>query len=100
MPGFSTKVAHALGRDAAHDKLRKFVDDVRSQHADKVQNVEGQWRDATLDFAFSAYGMAVRGSMVVEESAVHVKGTLPLAAAFFRGQIEQTIRGELERLLR
>ena len=99
MPGFSTQVPHELPRDQAADKLKAFVDDVRRQHGDKVQNLRGEWRETTLEFAFTAYGMAVQGSMVVEEAYVRVAGTLPLAAAFFRGQIEQTIRGELARIL-
>jgi hypothetical protein len=36
---------------------------------------------------------------VVYQSSVEVSGNLPFAASLFRGQIEQTIRGELEKLL-
>lgn len=99
MPSFSTQVPHTLPRDEAAEKLKAFVESVRLQHGDKVQNLRGQWRETTLEFAFSAYGMAISGSMVVAEAEVRVVGTLPLAAAFFRGQIEQTIRGELIRIL-
>lgn len=99
MPGFATHVSHDLSRSRATERLKAFLDEVRRLHGDKVQNLRGEWRETTLDFAFTAYGMAVQGSMVVEEALVRVEGRLPLAAAFFRGQIEQTIRGELTRIL-
>ena len=99
MPGFSTLVSHALSRDEAAGKLKAFIENVRREHGHKVQDLRGQWRETTLEFAFTAYGMAVQGTMIVEEAEVRVAGTLPLAAALFRGQIEQTIRGELLRIL-
>lgn len=99
MPGFATRVAHALSREVAADKLKAFVESVRQQHADKLQNLRGQWQETTLEFAFTTYGMSVQGALFVEESHVRVEGTLPLAAALFRGQIEQTIRGELLKIL-
>jgi hypothetical protein len=99
MPGFKTQVPHALPRDEAAEKLRAFVENVRREHGEKVQNLRGQWQETTLEFAFTAYGMAIEGSMFVEEAHVRVEGTLPFAAALFRGQIEQTIRGELVKIL-
>src|SRR5688572_11293258 len=99
MPGFATQVSHSLPQQQAAEKLKLFVENVRREHGAKVQNLRGQWRDSTLDFAFTAYGMAVEGSLVVEETHVRVEGTLPLAATLFRGQIEQTIRGELVKIL-
>jgi hypothetical protein len=43
--------------------------------------------------------MPIQGQMNVHSEQVQVSGTLPLAAALFRGQIEKTIRGELATLL-
>ena len=99
MPGFATQVSHSLPRDAAAEKLKAFVEVIRREHGAKVQNLRGQWQETTLEFAFTAYGMAVEGSLFVEETHVRVEGTLPLAATLFRGQIEQTIRGELVKIL-
>ncbi|HZL90914.1 MAG TPA: polyhydroxyalkanoic acid system family protein [Pirellulaceae bacterium] len=99
MPGFSTQVPHGLTRHEAALKLKTFIENVRRDHGHKVRDLRGQWRETTLEFAFTAYGMAIEGTMVVEEAEVRVAGTLPLAAALFRGQIEQTIRGELVRIL-
>jgi hypothetical protein len=99
MPGFSTRVPHVLGRQQATDKVKTFLEQVRRDHADKVRDVRGHWRESTLEFAFTTYGMAIEGTLVVEEAVVHVAGKLPLAAAILRGQIEQTLHRELARLL-
>jgi len=57
--------------------------------------MEGGWALDVLNFSFSTMGLAISGAMNVEDSQVSVRGQLPLAAAFFRGKIEQTIRSEL-----
>jgi hypothetical protein len=89
-----------LSREEAAGKLKAFIENMRREHGHKVQDLRGEWRETTLQFAFTAYGLAIEGTMVVEEAEVRVAGTLPLAASLFRGQIEQTIRGELLRILR
>ena len=99
MAGFNVSVPHALGREDALARVQRFLDDVRANYAEQIRNVHGEWSDNRLDFAFTAAGLAVRGMLVVEEAAVQVAGPLPLAALFFRGKIEQTIRQELEKLL-
>jgi hypothetical protein len=100
MASFSVSVPHAIGREAALVRVQKFLDDVRQDYSAHISDVRGEWRGNCLDFGFSATGLPVKGTLVVEDSAVHVAGPLPLAALFFRGKIEQTIRQELERLLR
>ena len=99
MAGINVSVPHTIGREAALARLRQFLDDIRQNYAAHVSDVRGQWLDNRLEFGFSATGLPVQGTLVVEDHAVHVWGPLPLAAMFFRGRIEQTIRQELEKLL-
>jgi Putative polyhydroxyalkanoic acid system protein (PHA_gran_rgn). len=99
MAGFHVTVPHALGHEAALSRVQKFLDDVRQDYAAQVSDVRGQWSGNRLDFGFSATGLPVQGTLVVEDNTVHVSGPLPLAALLFRGKIEQTIRQELEKLL-
>jgi len=99
MAGFNVSVPHHIGREAALSRVQRFLDDVRQNYAAHVSDVRGQWHENRLEFGFSATGLPVQGTLVVEDHAVHVSGPLPLAAMFFRGKIEQTIRQELEKLL-
>ena len=52
-----------------------------------------------LEFAFKAMGMAVSGTVKVEESAVRLDAKIPMAAMMFKGMIEQQIRKELDGVL-
>ena len=95
MPGFATSVTHTLGTAAATERLKTFLEDVRRDHGDKLKDARGEWQGHTLHFSFSVYGMGIQGTMEVSETGVSVNGKLPLAASFFRGQIEKSIRDEL-----
>jgi hypothetical protein len=99
MASFHVSVPHAIGREDALVRVQQFLDDVRQNYAAHISDVRGEWQENRLEFGFSATGLPVRGTLVVEEAAVHVTGPLPLAALFFRGKIELTIRQELEKLL-
>ena len=95
MPAFATSVTHKLGTAAATERLKTFLEDVRRDHGDKLTDPRGEWQGNTLHFSFSIYGMGIQGTMEVSDSGVNVNGKLPLAASFFRGQVEKSIRDEL-----
>jgi hypothetical protein len=99
MASYNVRVPHALGREMALARVARFLDDVQRDYAAHMSDVEGQWSDNRLQFGFVASGLRISGTLLVEETSVHVSGPLPLAAALFRGRIEQTIRDELQRLL-
>lgn len=100
MPQMIVQVPHQLPVDEAVTRLQNFLDEVRRDHADRIRDVYGEWQGSSLQFAFTAMSLQIRGDLHVLIEEVRVIGQLPFAALLFRGQIEQTIRGELERLLR
>jgi hypothetical protein len=100
MPSLSVQVPHQLPLAEAVTRLQSFLEEVRRDHADRVSNVQGEWLGETLKFGFTAMGMQIKGDLVVGDQDVKVSGNLPFAASLFRGTIESTIRGELEKLLR
>lgn len=99
MPSFGTTVPHTLGQELAMAKLKTLMEQTIQEHGDKVSNLRGDWVESLLSFGFTVYGMAVSGTMAVGPSDVKIEGKLPLAAAFFRGQVEKTLRSELQKLL-
>ncbi len=80
-------------------RLDGLIERIRAEHGQNLAEMQGGWAAHVLSFSFRAMGMAVSGAMEVNEDQVHVQGQLPLAAAFFRGKIEQTIRSELRSVL-
>ena len=99
MPAYQVQVSHGLGAAAARARLESFLEQVRRDYAAQLSEMNGAWTADCLSFEFRAAGMPMSGTLLVQETHVHVSGQLPLAAAFFRGRIEQTIRDELRKLL-
>src|SRR5687768_7030796 len=99
MPAFRTEVPHSLGKDAATEKLKAFIDQVRERYQDKVSAVDGSWNDNKLDFSLTTFGFTITGKLTVEEKVAVLEGQLPFAAFAFKGKIEQDIKGALEKAL-
>jgi hypothetical protein len=99
MAALNISVPHNLGQAEAQSRLAQFLEQVRQQYAGELNDVAGGWTGNVLDLALSIRGIQVTGRMIVEERHIHVSGPLPLAAMFFRGRIEQTIRQELLKAL-
>lgn len=100
MPQFDVIVPHSLGREEAMARVNTLIERVRGEHGDKLGEMQGGWAGDVLNFSFRVMGMGISGAMNVGDEKVGVIGQLPLAAAFFRGKIEQSIRDELRNVLR
>lgn len=99
MPSLTINTPHTLSAEEATARLKKFFEDLKQKHSDKISNLEEQWHDNKLDYSFSTYGFSIKGDMTVEPGEVKLNGQLPFAAMMFKGKIEQTVREELEKLL-
>jgi hypothetical protein len=99
MPRLKISVAHSLDRQTAVERLKGFLDQVKAQYQDRLSNLEEEWDEFNGRFKFSAMGFSSEGTISVEEDEVRVDGKLPLAAMIIKGQIEETIRGHLEKVL-
>ena len=97
MPKFSTEVPHQLGAQAATERLKSFLDQVKDKYQDQVSNLSGDWEENVLNFSLTTYGFTIDGTLTVEEQLAKLSGTLPMAASFFRGKIEESIAGVLQR---
>ncbi len=100
MPKFSANVPHTLGKEKAKARLEGLLSKVSSVYGDQVSSLEQSWNDATLTFAITTYGFKIEGDLEVREEDVQLDGKLPFAAAMFKGKIEQSLKGELEKALR
>jgi hypothetical protein len=99
MPKFSTEVPHQLGTQEATERLKSFLEQVQEQYQDQVSSLSGDWDENVLTFSLTTDGFTIDGTLTVEEQLARLSGTLPMAASLFRGKIEQSIAGELQRAL-
>ena len=99
MPQLTTEVPHALGQAEAVRRLKEQFTLAQAAYQAHISDLKQEWTDSTLEFSFRAIGMGISGSLAVEDAAVTLQAELPLAAALFKGMIQQQIREELERVL-
>jgi hypothetical protein len=95
MPRLSLEVCHVLGLEEATQRLKDKFAAALAEHRDRLSHLREEWKDHTLSFAFQAMGMAVSGSVAIEAEKVKLDADLPLAAAFFKGAIEERLRREV-----
>lgn len=99
MPSINTEVEHQLGKEEATERLQGLLEQVRQQYGDFVTRLDSNWTDNVLTFSLVTYGFEITGNLAVEDQLVRLSSKLPLAAMAFRGKIEQSIVGELQRKL-
>ncbi len=99
MPKLKIEVPHKLTQEEALNRIKGLLGEVKTQFADKISNLQENWRGNMGTFSFSAMGFSVSGSLSVTPSMVELFGNLPFAALFFKGKIEATIRERAETLL-
>lgn len=99
MPSFTTKIPHSYDKETAIAKLKDFLIGVREKYKDMASDVSGEWTGDTLNFSVTTMGMTVKGNLTVEDKLAIVQAQLPFAASMFAGQIEQSIKKEVEKVL-
>ncbi len=99
MPQLQLDIPHVLTQDEAARRLKQKFDSAMAEHEEHLSDFSHQWEDHKFTFAFKALGMAVSGIVAVEPERVRLDAKLPLAAAFFKGMIENQIRQEVGDLL-
>lgn len=96
MPKLSIQIPHNLGREEATRRIKEQS----AKAAQQVTGLEQQWQDHTATFRFKAIGFDVSGSLAVEDTAVKIDVDLPLAAAMFKGMIQERLRTDVAGLLK
>ena len=100
MPKFNVVVNHEHDRDHAVEQLKLFSEVIHDHSPVELSNVTESWdENGNLLFAFTAMGMSISGNMTVEEKQVIIAGKMPLAAAMFRGAIENQIKEKVKEIL-
>jgi hypothetical protein len=99
MPSLSTQVSHSLGQQPAIDRLNEFLTNIQQKFPGELSNVEGEWQANELRYGFTARGLRIQGTLIVEETVARVQCQVPFAAMLMRGMIEGEMRKQLERML-
>ena len=99
MPAFNVEVPHSLGQAAAKERLESFLDAISEKYKDQISDLDGKWTDHVLDFAFTTFGIKVKGEIAALDDRVALNGELPMAAMIFKGKITSGIQEALQKAL-
>ncbi len=99
MPKLSVDVPHALGQAEALSRVQGMLEKLKAGYGDQISDLQERWNGPDGVFSFKAMGFDVSGDIRVGDNDVAMSGNLPLMATPFKGQIEQRLREEAEKLL-
>ena len=99
MPKLNMAVSHRLTQDEAVKRVMNLIKEMKTQFADKINDLHEEWNGNVGKFHFSAMGFPVSGTLTVKTSQVEISGNLPFAAMLFKRKIETTIKDRAETLL-
>jgi hypothetical protein len=99
MPSMNVVVPHALGQEEAAARLKGLLEKVKEKYGGQISNLVESWGENSGEFSFSAMGFKTSGTIQVESNEVRIDGHLPLAAALFKGRIEEAIREQITKTL-
>lgn len=99
MASLEMNIPHKLPQNEALARIKKLLTETKSNHADKITNLEETWNNNVGTFSFIAKGFSVSGTLTVTSSEVKLDGQIPFALSFFKGTIKQAITNEANQLL-
>ena len=99
MPELNVSIPHQLSQQEALQRVKSLLEKIKSQHGDKISNLQQEWTDNNGVFSFLIMGFAVSGVLAVHESTVELNSDIPLAAVFFKNKIKSVIEEEGGKLL-
>ncbi len=79
-------------------RIKQMLVDQRKAIEQNATDVKTEWKDNVLDFAFTAQGTHIKGTLTVTDTEFDVYAKLPLMYRLFEGQIEKMIKGEMEKI--
>jgi len=100
MPKIKITVPHTLTQEEASTRIKGMISKLQEQYGNQVKDLQESWAGSMGNFSFKVMGLQVSGWLDVSASMVAMEGDLPFAAIPFKGQIENTIRQQMESLLR
>ncbi len=92
------KIPHSHTKEEAITRIKQLVAENQAKIAEKAEEVKAKWRDNVLDFAFSANGTHISGTLTVLDKEFDLYAKLPLSLRLFEGTIERMIKAEIEKM--
>ncbi len=93
-------IPHKDSQVAAITKVKKILNDSRSKLAGQASDIEERWEGNVLNFAFTAQGTHIKGTLTVKDKVFDLYAKLPLTLRLFEGRIEKMIKEQASAMLK
>ena len=95
----TVSIPHTLPKEEAESRVRKILDNVKSQFGNMIVGLEEDWKGNTGTFKFSMSGHQVSGTIQLFDKSVQVDLVLPFIANLFKGKIRSVIEEQGAKIL-
>jgi hypothetical protein len=92
------KIKHKTSKFEATQRIKKMLVEQRKQIEANATDVKTEWKGDVLEFAFTANGTHITGTLTVTDHEFDVYAKLPLMYRLFEGTIEKMITAEAAKL--
>lgn len=89
---------HKGTKDEAKERVVSLMRQHEKEIAEHAQDVKTEWKGDTLEFAFTAKGTSISGTLTVREHEYDVYAKLPLMYKMFEGTLERMIKAEIAKI--
>jgi len=96
----TVSIAHELSQAEVKRRLMEGIAEARSKHGDLLRDARETWRsDDQMDFAASAMGQKITGSVRIDSTHLHLTVMLPALLRMFAANLKPKIEAEGRKLL-
>src|ERR1700722_7595984 len=92
-------IPHKASQTDAVAKIKKMIADAKTHLADQVSNIQEEWHDNALTFAFTAQGKNISGTLTVLDKVFNLDVKLPLMLRMFEGRIKSMVEEQGKQML-
>lgn len=92
------KVPHRSTKEATITKIRQLIAEKRAELEQHASDIKLEWKDNVLEYAFTAQGSHIEGTLTITDTDFEVYAKLPLMYRMFEGMLERKIEGELAKM--
>ena len=92
-------IPHKESQISAITRIKKALQQSRSQLAGHVENMQEEWKDNVLHFSFLLQKNKISGTVTITDSAYDIYAKLPLIWRLFEGRIEQEVKNQISQML-
>ena len=91
-------VPHKTTRAKARKIVEERLQNLHKEHGHQADHLDHQWQGDTLQVAFKAKGMSVKGTLEITDTDVIIDGKIPLLVKPFESRIRSTVEREAEEM--